>query len=240
MLLFVSSHSILLLFLRCTMSIRDILSWVNFINTCCGSSSASETTLLDPAVAYIHGACLVFLDGLGSGMCLWVCRGGCMCEITFSWRHISVHRCKFSANSLILEFFTEISWFQEICLVQKKREREKKKERICFQRSIKAFLEIWTQMTFVLVHKTVNNGCTNAHPPLVSRFSRSETALKHLSSWSSISCYSGSTVAGNLALFVCVCGGGGRGLNCYSLSVSDNICRSSCGLHPLCLCDVPE
>ena len=26
---------------------------------------------LDPAVAYIHGACLVFLDGLGAGKCLY-------------------------------------------------------------------------------------------------------------------------------------------------------------------------
>ncbi|XP_052242535.1 midasin-like [Dreissena polymorpha] len=60
---------------RCTVSIRDILTWVQFINTCSrkvSSADAMETddvTLnqLDPAVAYIHGACLVFLDGLGAG-----------------------------------------------------------------------------------------------------------------------------------------------------------------------------
>lgn len=60
---------------RCTVSIRDILTWVQFINTCSKtveSEVAMETeeqmcSKLDPAVAYIHGACLVFLDGLGAG-----------------------------------------------------------------------------------------------------------------------------------------------------------------------------
>ncbi|XP_053396218.1 midasin-like isoform X2 [Mercenaria mercenaria] len=60
---------------RCTVSIRDILTWVYFINTCSktvDSDIAMETeepvyNKLDPAVAYIHGACLVFLDGLGAG-----------------------------------------------------------------------------------------------------------------------------------------------------------------------------
>ncbi|XP_033739322.1 midasin-like [Pecten maximus] len=59
---------------RCTVSIRDILSWVHFINTC--SRTVDEEGMetddhcynkLDPALAFIHGACLVFLDGLGSG-----------------------------------------------------------------------------------------------------------------------------------------------------------------------------
>ncbi|XP_038059526.1 midasin-like [Patiria miniata] len=58
---------------RCTVSIRDILSWVNFINTCCDASTSkqqqtqSTTECLDTALAYVHGACMVFLDGLGSG-----------------------------------------------------------------------------------------------------------------------------------------------------------------------------
>ncbi|VDP20601.1 unnamed protein product [Soboliphyme baturini] len=42
---------------RFTLSIRDMLSWVSFINIC---SSAIETPL-----AYAHGACAVFLDGFG-------------------------------------------------------------------------------------------------------------------------------------------------------------------------------
>lgn len=57
------------------MSIRDILTWVQFINTCSKTVDmevAMETgdtyrNQLDTAVAYIHGACLVFLDGLGAG-----------------------------------------------------------------------------------------------------------------------------------------------------------------------------
>ena len=55
------------------MSIRDILSWVQFINTCSKTleldqmETESRYNQLEPAVAYIHGACLVFLDGLGAG-----------------------------------------------------------------------------------------------------------------------------------------------------------------------------
>lgn len=56
------------------MSIRDLLSWVNFINTCSFSTTlngADENTgdkvLLSSALAYVHGACLVFLDALGAG-----------------------------------------------------------------------------------------------------------------------------------------------------------------------------
>ncbi|KAK7492084.1 hypothetical protein BaRGS_00016748 [Batillaria attramentaria] len=54
---------------RCTVSIRDILSWVYFINSCSqldGEGHASDK--LEPSVAYIHGACLVFLDSLGAGV----------------------------------------------------------------------------------------------------------------------------------------------------------------------------
>ena len=52
------------------MSIRDLLSWVNFINTCSFSAThddIEDKVLLPPALAYVHGACLVFLDALGSG-----------------------------------------------------------------------------------------------------------------------------------------------------------------------------
>ena len=55
------------------MSIRDILSWVQFINTCSKTVDLDQMDTgftynqLEPAVAYIHGACLVFLDGLGAG-----------------------------------------------------------------------------------------------------------------------------------------------------------------------------
>lgn len=52
------------------MSIRDLLSWVNFINMCSFSAThddIEDKVLLPPALAYVHGACLVFLDALGSG-----------------------------------------------------------------------------------------------------------------------------------------------------------------------------
>ncbi|XP_068698835.1 midasin-like [Montipora foliosa] len=56
-------------------STRDLLSWVNFINTCTVSITNEDTCvdrhnklLLSPASSYVHGACLVFLDALGSGM----------------------------------------------------------------------------------------------------------------------------------------------------------------------------
>lgn len=55
------------------MSTRDLLSWVNFINTCSNGSTTfedddhgSDKILLPPSSAYVHGACLVFLDALGS------------------------------------------------------------------------------------------------------------------------------------------------------------------------------
>lgn len=57
------------------MSIRDLLSWVNFINTCSFSAThgdMEDKVLLPPALAYVHGACLVFLDALGSGSSLSV------------------------------------------------------------------------------------------------------------------------------------------------------------------------
>ena len=59
-----------LFFCRCTVSIRDILSWVNFINLTSKTlhdDDSVQYNKLDPPLAFIHGACLVFLDGLGSG-----------------------------------------------------------------------------------------------------------------------------------------------------------------------------
>jgi midasin (ATPase involved in ribosome maturation) len=41
-------------------SIRDILTWVNFINNCADKIGIYE--------AYFHGVNLTFLDGLGSGI----------------------------------------------------------------------------------------------------------------------------------------------------------------------------
>ncbi|KAJ8008932.1 hypothetical protein DPEC_G00083550 [Dallia pectoralis] len=66
---------------RCIVSVRDILSWVNFLNLVCerdedgfmtmgdmGEEEEAEWDLrLDTVTAFIHAACLVYVDGIGSG-----------------------------------------------------------------------------------------------------------------------------------------------------------------------------
>lgn len=46
---------------RRTVSLRDILSWVGFMNETVGKNT------LDAPISFVHGACLVLLDGLGVG-----------------------------------------------------------------------------------------------------------------------------------------------------------------------------
>ncbi|ELT89072.1 hypothetical protein CAPTEDRAFT_156074, partial [Capitella teleta] len=54
---------------RSTVSIRDLLSWVHFINATARSDEAMEVDEADlhPGLAYVHGACMVFLDAVGMG-----------------------------------------------------------------------------------------------------------------------------------------------------------------------------
>ncbi|XP_066547692.1 midasin isoform X2 [Amia ocellicauda] len=59
---------------RCILSVRDILSWVNFMNLVCESNgvqlmptSADWDLKVDPVTAFVHAACLVYIDGIGSG-----------------------------------------------------------------------------------------------------------------------------------------------------------------------------
>ncbi|CAB1342786.1 unnamed protein product [Coregonus sp. 'balchen'] len=65
---------------RCVVSVRDILSWVNFLNLVCerdadgfmtmgdeGEEEAEWDLRLDTVTAFIHAACLVYVDGIGSG-----------------------------------------------------------------------------------------------------------------------------------------------------------------------------
>ncbi|NXU56757.1 MDN1 protein, partial [Turnix velox] len=57
---------------QCILSVRDILSWVNFMNVMVkndDSNSAKEHSLLyiSPIMSFIHAACLVYIDGIGSG-----------------------------------------------------------------------------------------------------------------------------------------------------------------------------
>lgn len=44
------------------MSIRDVIFWVSFMNSCI------KKAVLTPGEAFINGACMVLLDGLGVGL----------------------------------------------------------------------------------------------------------------------------------------------------------------------------
>lgn len=53
---------------RCILSVRDVLSWVHFMNRVCGQEGADECqAALDAPTAFVHAACLVYIDGIGSG-----------------------------------------------------------------------------------------------------------------------------------------------------------------------------
>ncbi|KAM6280529.1 midasin isoform 1-T1 [Porphyrio hochstetteri] len=57
---------------QCILSVRDILSWVNFMNVMVEDAEfhfAKEYSLLytSPMMSFIHAACLVYIDGIGSG-----------------------------------------------------------------------------------------------------------------------------------------------------------------------------
>ncbi|XP_074752140.1 midasin isoform X1 [Athene noctua] len=57
---------------QCILSVRDVLSWVNFMNVMVEdeeSNAAKEYNLLyiSPMMSFIHAACLVYIDGIGSG-----------------------------------------------------------------------------------------------------------------------------------------------------------------------------
>ncbi|XP_029451275.1 midasin isoform X2 [Rhinatrema bivittatum] len=59
---------------RCILSIRDILSWVNFMNVMAVEAEEEDVemdehcgTPLCTITAFVHSACLVYVDGIGSG-----------------------------------------------------------------------------------------------------------------------------------------------------------------------------
>ncbi|XP_059478111.1 midasin [Neocloeon triangulifer] len=53
---------------RLTFSVRDLLTWIHFINTVAENNKLDQLTVMDVGSAYVHGACLTFLDSLGSGL----------------------------------------------------------------------------------------------------------------------------------------------------------------------------
>lgn len=50
--------------IKLTVSVRDMLTWVYFVNECTTEASLSRLMIAD---AYYHGAFLTFIDSLGSG-----------------------------------------------------------------------------------------------------------------------------------------------------------------------------
>ncbi|XP_049611993.1 midasin isoform X4 [Syngnathus scovelli] len=56
---------------HCIISVRDILSWVNYLNVVCKrddeEGDAEWNLKQDTVQALIHAACLVYIDGIGSG-----------------------------------------------------------------------------------------------------------------------------------------------------------------------------
>ncbi|XP_029162996.1 midasin-like [Nylanderia fulva] len=50
---------------KLTVTIRDVLTWVDFINTC--TQCDTLVSKLSVGEAYYHGACLTYIDSLGSG-----------------------------------------------------------------------------------------------------------------------------------------------------------------------------
>ncbi|XP_066468783.1 midasin [Tiliqua scincoides] len=56
---------------QCILSIRDVLSWINFMNTMAedrlsDSPEDHQTFRLSPLLSFVHAACLVYIDGIGS------------------------------------------------------------------------------------------------------------------------------------------------------------------------------
>lgn len=56
---------------QCILSVRDVLAWVNFMNVMAKNESSSAKGCsrlnISPVMSFIHAACLVYIDGIGSG-----------------------------------------------------------------------------------------------------------------------------------------------------------------------------
>ncbi|XP_042126882.1 midasin [Peromyscus maniculatus bairdii] len=53
---------------KCVVSIRDILSWVNFMNSMAEEAAVKRLETISPVTSFVHAACLVYIDGIGSGV----------------------------------------------------------------------------------------------------------------------------------------------------------------------------
>ena len=99
---------------RCILSVRDILSWVNFLNIVCERDEDGFMTMgamededeaewdlrLDTVTAFIHAACLVYIDGIGSGklsffffFIIFVSEGNCWTHGIWDYLFLQEQRC---------------------------------------------------------------------------------------------------------------------------------------------------
>uniref|UniRef100_A0A8C6R246 Midasin n=1 Tax=Nannospalax galili TaxID=1026970 RepID=A0A8C6R246_NANGA len=53
---------------KCVVSIRDILSWVNFMNAMTEEAAVKRLETISTVTSFVHAACLVYVDGIGSGV----------------------------------------------------------------------------------------------------------------------------------------------------------------------------
>uniref|UniRef100_A0A8I3X1N2 Midasin n=1 Tax=Callithrix jacchus TaxID=9483 RepID=A0A8I3X1N2_CALJA len=53
---------------KCVVSIRDILSWVNFMNKMGEEAALKRPESISTVTSFVHAACLVYIDGIGSGV----------------------------------------------------------------------------------------------------------------------------------------------------------------------------
>lgn len=53
---------------KCVVSIRDILSWVNFMNSMAEEAAVKRLVTISTVTSFVHAACLVYIDGIGSGI----------------------------------------------------------------------------------------------------------------------------------------------------------------------------
>ncbi|XP_064216909.1 midasin isoform X1 [Aotus nancymaae] len=53
---------------KCVVSIRDILSWVNFMNKMGEEAASKRPESISTVTSFVHAACLVYIDAIGSGV----------------------------------------------------------------------------------------------------------------------------------------------------------------------------
>ena len=85
------------IFFRLTVSIRDILSWVQFVNISCKGlydvEQSSCNVYLSPEEAFIHGACLVFVDSIGacSSVQFMFAREAKKIALSYLYKEVGIH-----------------------------------------------------------------------------------------------------------------------------------------------------